>query len=167
MKFQRCHEHKEDYTIIKVSVAINTIDTCSNHVVNYKFQADAVLFEEASSVYSADTFNHLNPERLPSSISSLLDTPDKAIEHTRKNNQHMRVLKEYKEDIHKKLREGLQWMFDKNLKPKLEGRYVIVTVCHRRPIGSIFFDTFLHVTALASCVSTNHYQTSETLKVLM
>ena len=46
-----------------------------------------------------------------------------AMEDVKLSCRHMRIMKEYKEDIHKKLKEGLQWMSENDLHPKLEGRY--------------------------------------------
>ena len=87
-------------------------------------QIEATPSEMAAPTYSPESFVHLNPRGLPS-ITSLLDTPAEqatAIEDVSLNCRHTRVMKDYKGDIHKKLREGLQWMFNNELQPKLEGR---------------------------------------------
>ena len=67
-------------------------------------------------------FEHLD-KKLPHSVGYMLDHPEKtlAIRDT-KFPQQVRLLSDYREQIHKLLRDTLQWMHDKKLHPKLVGR---------------------------------------------
>ena len=72
----------------------------------------------------------------------------------------MRILREYKSDIHKKLREGLEWMFENNLQPKLQGRLGIAdnfmqNICNNPNAG------------LANSTSLVYWETYVILKALM
>lgn len=94
----------------------------------YGMQTDAAPSEieigEPSS-YKVEVFDSLNPRGLPT-ITKLLDAPARevtAMDDVRLSCRQTRVLRRYKEDVSNKLREGLQWMLDNNLRPKLEGRY--------------------------------------------
>ena len=85
-------------------------------------QVDSTPSEEPTPTYSPEFFANLNVEHIPS-ITSWLNAPtEEAAAGNVAYHQHMRVLGEYKGDIHKKLGEGLEWMFKNDLQPKLEGR---------------------------------------------
>lgn len=82
-------------------------------------------------------------------------------------NQHMRVLREYKSDMHKKLREGLAWMFENNLQPKLEGRYRMYTdqfVCAKDNMYKNYHNIII---GLANSTFIVYWETYVILKVLM
>ena len=64
----------------------------------------------------------MNVEILPSITAWLNDPTEEATGWSVSHYKHVRVLREYKGDIHKKLREGLEWMYRNDLQPKLEGR---------------------------------------------
>jgi hypothetical protein len=86
-------------------------------------QIDFTPSEGPTPTYNPESFAHLNTEHVPS-ITSWLNSPtEEAAAGSIAYHKHMRVLREYKGDIHKKLREGLEWMYENDLQPKLEGRY--------------------------------------------
>ena len=84
-------------------------------------QVDSNPSEGPAPTYSPEFFAHLNVEHVPS-ITSWLNAPTEAAAGGIACYKHMRVLREYNGDIHKKLREGLEWMYKNDLQPKLEGR---------------------------------------------
>ena len=84
-------------------------------------QVDPTPSEGPTPVYSPESFSHLNVEHVPSTTSWLNGPTEEGVAGS--YCQHMRVLRDYKSDVHKKLREGLEWMFENDLQPKLEGRY--------------------------------------------
>ena len=84
-------------------------------------QIDSTPSEEPSPTYSPESFSHLNVESVPS-ITSWLNAPTEEAGTVGLYNKQTKVLRNYKDDVHKKLREGLQWMFENDLQPKLEGR---------------------------------------------
>ena len=87
-------------------------------------QVDSTPSEEPLPPYSPESFAYLNVEHVPS-ITSWLNAPtEDATAGNMLCYRHMRVLRDYKDDAHKKLREGLEWMFDNELQPKLDGRYL-------------------------------------------
>ena len=71
---------------------------------------------------SVKEFEHLDKE-LPHSVGYMLDNPGDtlAIRDTKFPRQ-VRLLSGYREQIHKLLRDTLQWIHDKQLHPKLVGR---------------------------------------------
>ena len=85
-------------------------------------QIDSTPSEEPAPTYSPESFAHLNVEHVPSITSWLSAPTEEAAAGNIAYNKHIRVLREYKSDIHKKLREGLEWMYKNDLQPKLEGR---------------------------------------------
>lgn len=121
-------------------------DYC-RHCNAMKFQVDSTPSEEAPPTYSLESFINLNPRSDPS-VTSMLDSPELARERIRRNCKHMRILQEYKRDINMKLREGLQWMFENGLKPKLEGRYKNILILYRYyyclRCCSVFSNSILH-----------------------
>ena len=87
-------------------------------------QIDSTPSEEPTPTYNPEYFAHLNTEYVPS-ITSWLNSPtEKATAGSVAYHKDIRILREYKSDIHKKLREGLEWMYENDLHPKLEGRYI-------------------------------------------
>ena len=74
--------------------------------VTHYLQVDSTPSEEPTPIYNSEFFAHLNVEHMPS-ITSWLNEEEAAAGNVAYH-QHMRVLREYKSDIHKKLREGLE-----------------------------------------------------------
>ena len=86
------------------------------------WQIDSTPSEEPAPTYNPEYFANLNTEYVPS-ITSWLNAPtEEAAAGNVAYHKHIRILREYKSDIHKKLREGLEWMYENDLHPKLEGR---------------------------------------------
>ena len=58
----------------------------------------------------------------------MLDHPEETRELDIKSvrNAQVRLLSNYRGQIHKVLHDALKWMHDKNVHPKLEGRYVLL-----------------------------------------
>ena len=65
-----------------------------------------------------DNFEHLNPELVPPLYSRLVNLENKMSSMPRT----VQLKRDYKNDIHERLRDGLTWMYENGLYPKLEGR---------------------------------------------
>lgn len=72
---------------------------------------------------SVEDFEHLSIG-LPRSVGYLLDHPDETsdMEFSMSYSAQVRVLSNYRNQIHKLLREAVEWIYHKSLHPKLEGR---------------------------------------------
>lgn len=68
--------------------------------------------------WSIEEFDHLNKEHVTrTSVYSRLKR-QKKVEYP------ILFRKDYREDIQNRLADGLRWMYDEGLIPKLEGRYI-------------------------------------------
>lgn len=61
---------------------------------------------------------HLNPESIPPLYSRLVNLENKMSLMPRT----VQLKQDYRNDIHERLRDGLTWMYENGLYPKLEGR---------------------------------------------
>lgn len=65
-----------------------------------------------------DNFEHLNPKWVPPLYSRLVNLENKMSLMPRT----VQLKRDYRNDIHDRLRDGLTWMYENGLYPKLEGR---------------------------------------------
>jgi hypothetical protein len=76
------------------------------------------LPKESLKRWNIEEFYHLNKEHVArNSVYSRLKR-QKKVEYP------ILFKKDYKEDIQQRLEDGLRWMHEKGLIPKLEGRYI-------------------------------------------
>lgn len=72
-------------------------------------------------------------KQLPHNVYHMLDNPDetRGLEVSSSFTAQVRVLRDYREQIHEQLHDALRWMYDQRLHPKLEGRYnnFIIELC--------------------------------------
>ena len=74
-----------------------------------------------ADILRIEDFSHLSSKELPYSVDYILNYPER-IKALMSPSAQVRLLREYREQIHTHLDATLKWLCDKKLHPKLEGR---------------------------------------------
>ena len=65
---------------------------------------------------TVESFDHMARQHITPAYSRL--------NRHKKNVYPLQLRRDYREDIHEQLRQGLTWMYDNGLAPLIEGRYI-------------------------------------------